>query len=549
MKLRWPWRRSTVELAEQPLPSRPELEEIATTANGRDITRGYVDSLPLLPSTDTILQAKGGGDYRVYREVLRDDQVKTCLQQRKLALVSKEWMVEPGDSSRRAKKAADRLERTLDELPWDNITAKMLSGVFYGHAEAEILWARDGAEVTIEAIKVRNQRRFGFAPDGSLRLLTTAKPQGEAVPPAKFWAYSCGDEHDDDPYGIGLAHWLYWPVFFKRNGVKFWLVFLEKFGMPTAIGKYPASASEDERNRLLLALGAIMSDSGIRIPETMQIELLEAARSGTADYTALYDRMDAAIAKVVLGHTGSTDATPGRLGGESNASEVRDDLIAADADLICSSFNCTVARWLTHFNDPLAPPPRVWRRTESDPDLNAQAQRDKLIFDIGFKPTLKYITETYGEDFVEKTDNTADAGASAPGQADPGIPTSDPGVVSAGPIPQSLLRAAAARAESRTQPPDARPAAAFAESPPPDTVDRQASRLLDDTLPLVNGLLDPVRALLRQSSDLGEFRDGLANLYPDMDAGVLAERLSEAFQAAELAGRYEHDRLDPEGNP
>lgn len=534
MKLRWPWRRNTVDLAEQPLPNRPELEEIATTANGRDITRGYVDGLPLLPSTDTILQAKGGGDYRVYREVLRDTQVKACLQQRKLALIAKEWTIEPGDSSRRAKKAADRLERTLDELPWDNITAKMLSGVFYGHAEAEILWARDGSEVTIEAIKVRNQRRFGFAPDGTLRLLTTSKPQGEAVPPAKFWAYSCGDEHDDDPYGIGLAHWLYWPVFFKRNGIKFWLIFLEKFGMPTAVGKYPASASEDERNRLLQALGAIMSDSGIRIPETMQIELLEAARSGTADYTALYDRMDAAIAKVVLGHTGSTDATPGRLGGESNAADVRDDLIAADADLICSSFNCTVARWLTHFNDPLAPPPRVWRRTESDPDLNAQAQRDKLIFDVGFKPTLKYIAETYGEDFVEKSDSPGDAGPPTPGQAPP--------------LDGNAMVMPAVSPQDAAQPPGAAPAAAFAESPPPDTVDRQASRLLDDTLPLVNGLLDPVRALLRQSSDLGEFRDGLAHLYPEMDASVLAERLSEAFQAAELAGRYEQDRLDPEDN-
>ena len=40
---------------------------------------------------------------------------------------------------------------------------------------------------------------------------------------------------------------------------------------------------------------------------------------------------------------------PRRAPGRRKRQQVRDDLIAADADLIYSSFNCTVARWLTHF--------------------------------------------------------------------------------------------------------------------------------------------------------------------------------------------------------
>ena len=39
----------------------------------------------------------------------------------------------------------------------------------------------------------------------------------------------------------------------------------------------------------------------------MTIELIEAARSGTADYEALYERMDKAIAKVVLSQTMTTE--------------------------------------------------------------------------------------------------------------------------------------------------------------------------------------------------------------------------------------------------
>jgi phage gp29-like protein len=505
--------------------NKPVMEEIATTADGRDITRGYVDGLPLLAPTDSVLQTRSSSDYRLYDEVLRDTQVKSCLQQRKLALIAKEWVVEPGDSSRKARKAAEHLEEVLNRIGWDECTMKMLSGVFYGFAVSETIWATDGGLITIDTIKVRKQRRFGFAPDGELKLLTSRKPLGEPVPMKKFWAFSCGGEDDDDPYGLGLGHWLYWPTFFKRNGIKFWLIFLEKFGMPTAIGKYPPNASDEEKNRLLQALGAIQTDSGIRIPEGMVIELLEASRSGTADYTALYDRMDAAIAKVVLGHTGSTDATPGRLGGESNASEVRDDLIKADADLICASFNRTVAKWLTEYNDPTAPVPHVWRRVESEPDQKMLADRDKVLFDMGFRPTLKYVTETYGGEWMEKPADPLPPAL----PADSAVAQGQPPAGGAPPAPDQAAAAASFADVS----------AAAENTPPIDTVDRQSARLQADSAPLIEAMLEPVRGLLKESSDLGEFRDGLARLYPQMDTQVLAEQMAEAFLAAELAGRYE----------
>ena len=42
-------------------------------------------------------------------------------------------------------------------------------------------------------------------------------------------------------------------------------------------------------------IGAIATDAGITIPEGMAIELLEAARSGTADFEKLCRYMDEAI--------------------------------------------------------------------------------------------------------------------------------------------------------------------------------------------------------------------------------------------------------------
>ncbi|MCO1337150.1 DUF935 domain-containing protein, partial [Microbulbifer sp. OS29] len=114
----------------------------------------------------------------------------------------------------------------------------------------------------------------------------------------------------------------------------------------------------------------------------MAIELLEAARSGTADYVSLYDRMDAAIAKVCVGQTASSQGTPGRLGNDELQSDVRLDLVKADADLVCESFNRSIARWLTEWNYPGAQVPRVYRKVEPPEDLNQTADRDKKIVDM-----------------------------------------------------------------------------------------------------------------------------------------------------------------------
>ncbi|HEU4663848.1 MAG TPA: DUF935 family protein, partial [Dokdonella sp.] len=339
---------------------RPELNrEIATTADGIDITRGFTG--PLLTPYDSVLRTRGGNDLVIYEQVLSDAEVKATFGQRQLAVTQCEWQVDAGGDKRIDKQAAEFLRQQLHAVGWDNVTTKMLFGVFYGYAAAEIIYRPEGGRIGIAAIKVRNRRRFRYAPDGGLRLLTpSSMTEGVPAEAPYFWNFQTGSDNDDEPYGLGLAHWLYWPVLFKRHGLKFWLVFLEKFGMPTAVGKYEPESSDGERMKLLAATRAIQSDSGIIIPKGMDLDLLEAARSGTADYKTLHDTMDATIQKVVLGQTASTQGTAGRLGNDDLQSDVRDDIIKADADLVCESFNLGPARWLTEWNFPGAAIPRVF---------------------------------------------------------------------------------------------------------------------------------------------------------------------------------------------
>ncbi|MBF0263488.1 MAG: DUF935 family protein, partial [Magnetococcales bacterium] len=359
----------------------PVLDLIASSRDGRDITRGFVDPLTVQPNRDSILR-DFGGTLQIYEEVLRDDQVGATFQQRRLAVTSAEWDVVAGADDEPSRRAADFIRATLNRINWDAVTDKMLYGVFYGYAVAECLWVREGDRVILDAIKVRRQRRFGFDGEGRLRLLTMSNPNGELLPERKFWHFCIGTDNDDEPYGLGLAHWLYWPVLFKRGGIRMWATLLEKFGTPTAKGTYPTTATVEERRKLLDTLMAIQSDSAVCVPETMQISLIEATRGGTPGHGDFLALMNGSIAKVVLSQAMTTDAAGGQYKGEVQK-EVRNEVIRADADLVCETFNSQVVRWICDWNFPTATPPRVIRNTQEPEDLLKRSQRYKNLYDMG----------------------------------------------------------------------------------------------------------------------------------------------------------------------
>ncbi len=475
----------------------PELQrEIATTADGIDITRGY--SGPLLTPLDTVLRARGGNDLLIYQQVLSDTEVKGTLGQRQLAVTRCEWQVEPGGDKRVDRQAADYLREQLHRIGWDNVTTKMLYGVAYGYAVAEIVYRRDGARVGLEAIKVRDRRRFRYGKDGGLRMLTLHNmTHGVPCERPYFWDFCAGADHDDEPYGLGLAHWLYWPVLFKRNGIKFWLIFLEKFGMPTAVGKYGPDADGGERSKLLAACRAVQTDSGVILPEGMAIELLQTQRSGTADYKTLHDTMNETIQKVVLGQTASTQGTAGRLGSDQLQADVRSDIVKADADLVCESFNMGPARWLTEWNFPGAAIPRVYRVTEQPEDLTARATRDKTLRDIGYRPTLQKVEEIYGEGYEPLA-------APAAGPAAP----ANPGAAFAAPSPR-----------------------------PPDREDQLVALLAAPANAAVADWVGQLERTAGQATSLADLRARLDLIGPDLDAAAFAAAMQHALAVAGVAGQ------------
>lgn len=500
----------------KPVAAAPELNrEIATVADGVDITRGYVG--PLLVNTDSVLRARGQGNLALYESVYSDPQVKSVWAQRQLAVTQCDWRVEPASDEPVDVRAADSLRDELNRIGWDRVTTQMMFGVFYGYAVSELIYGRADGRVCIDRVKVRNRRRFRFDPEGGLRLLTPSDMlEGVPADSPYFWHFATGADNDDEPYGLGLAHWLYWPVFFKRQGVRFWLRFLDKFGQPSRLGKYDSkTATPADKSRLLAAAAAMGTDSAVIIPEGMTLELIEAARSGAADYQQLHDTMDATMARVVLGQTASSQGTPGRLGNDELQGDVRKDLIKADADLICESWNLGPARWLTAWNHPDAQPPRVFRDVEEPEDLKVRAERDEVIArTTGFRPTLSYVNQTYGGEWESR-----------PQAVTPNLE----------PDPAAAAGGDAVKFAAPTQRADPTLAPLIATQAALDSaVEALPGGALDQA---VEPMLRPVVDAIQRGASAEHAAELLLQAVPDMDDTELAERLARAMFVAQLWGQ------------
>lgn len=492
-------------MSEQPnTPGKPETTEIATI--DRDITKTPFGRT-LRNEDDTLLTRGAGKGLKIYDELERDPHVSAVVSKRKLAVVARNWDITSASDAPLDLQAAELVRENFDALQLDRITQDLLDATLKGFAVGEILWAVDGNRIVARDIVPRDQRRFVFDTDHQLHMLTRSNLiSGEPMPERKFIVHSVGAK-DGSPYGLGLGSKLFWPVFFKRNGLTFWLTFADKFGSPTAVGKYPRGTLKPDQDKLLTVLQALAQDAGVVIPEGMIIELMEATRTGSTDtYERLLRYLDEQISEAVLGETMSTSAQGAGLGsGQANVhNEVRIELAKADADLLSDTLNNTLVRWLVDFNFSGAGYPKFYRNFDKQEDLAQRAERDTKIYGLGYEPDEQYILDTYG----------------------PGWKKRAPGANPFGGMPGGFPAFAEAPGTQRTLNRDHQAALADA-----------AESLAGDWQQLVGKRVEDLVAMLEETGDLATFRERMDALLGTEPPADVVEAFARAGFAAHLIAR------------
>ena len=357
----------------------------------------------ILPDPDIVLK-KQGKDMRIYRELLCDPHVFACVQSRKSGVLSLEWDINRGLDK---DEHAELVEDLLKNLNMNKLISDILDCTQFGFQPLEIIWHKEkNGFVFPERITAKPPEWFCFDDNNVLKFRTKENYFGEELPSRKF-LLAQNNPYYDNPYGERTLSRCFWSVTFKKGGLKFWVIFTEKYGMPHFIGKHPRGASKEETNSLADMLEDMVQDAIAVIPDDSSVEIQEANKTSSAEiYDKLIDKMNAEISKAILGQTLTTEmGNTGSYAAANTHMQVRKDIIDADKKLVESVINQLI-RWIyeINFNNEKVPVFEMYEPEDVDLEL---AQRDKILSESGVKFTKEYFIKTYGledEDFEIRED-------------------------------------------------------------------------------------------------------------------------------------------------
>ena len=459
----------------------------------------FVTGLDYLPNPDTILK-NNGGNIKVYREMI-DAHLDAVKNKRFASITSRAWTI---DGSKGDQKKAKFVEEYLWNIDLRNVISQMLEAIGFGYAVHEIVWNTVqtdlGTLILPTAIKDRKQEWFKFDSDSKLLLQTNDGSRRE-MPERKFLV-TRNRPTTANPYGNAVYSRCFWPLAFKKGGLKFWMLFVEKYGMPKAIGKVPPTATEKEQQDFLKMLVGLVRDAVAVIPQTGSVELLEAGAANANPHKAIVDWADQAMSKAWLGETLTTEQTSsgGTQAMATVHNDVRADLALDDAAMIESSINQLI-RWIYEINWPNEKE-IPWMNIILPEDLQeARLNRDIKLTQLGVKFNAQYITDIYGidEKYFEMVE-----------------PQPQGGMFAEGPEKKGKVRSTSHELRKQVN--------AFTEH-------------LEDECEKVD-ILAPIRELVENAHSLEEVRDKLIGCYAEMPMDKIAEEMEQAFLAADLAGRF-----------
>jgi phage gp29-like protein len=463
-------------------------EQIATRGRSTD----FFNLGTLLPNPDPILKARGQ-DLRVYRELRSDAHVGGCVRRRKAAVKALEWGL---DREKAKSRVAKNVEAIFADLQLERIIGEILDAVLYGYQPLEVTWGKVGGLVVPVNVESKPAEWFGYDDNNLLRFKSRSNPvNGEELPPMKFLVARQEPTYAN-PYGFPDLSMCFWPIVFKKGGVKFWLNFAEKYGTPWAVGKTPRGTQPSEKAQLADNLEAMIQDAVAVIPDDSSVEILEAAgKSASADLyerLVMYCRSEVSIA--LTGTNQTVEANSNRASATAGL-EVADDIRDGDAGIVAETFN-ELIRWTVELNWGSAERP-VWSMWDQESQDSLQASRDKSLSDAGAKFSNAYFIRAYR---YQEGDL----------------------------LPQGASQDALAKT----------PPAQFSEGSPAATsyADLATETMAKEAGQAWEYILKYVRQIVAKSGNLEEVRDKLLQAFSDLPVDRLAKVMELGFSAAELAG-------------
>jgi phage gp29-like protein len=394
-----------IDLAKESLTDRPDVnlsggDQFATRTRANDFLR----LMRTLPDPDPVLRKMGRG-ITALQELLADSHMESVWSVRCSAASGAEWFMAAGNEGRREQEAADAFAAELADMDVPRIIEEMMDAVAYGYSPLEVLWTAKEGRWGIENIVGKPPQWFEFNGDNKL-VFRTGINGAEELPENRFLLVRHRPSYAN-PYGDKVFSKCFWPATFKKNGWRWWTVFVEKYGGAFAYGTYAKNASQEDKAELLKTLEKMIADAVAVVPEGTEVTIASAADKGgsSAVHAAYIQMANAEISKAVLGQTLTTEiGDKGSYAAAQTHNEVREHLAAADRRRISAAFNRLASAYTFYnFGGDAAPP--LFTFVEDEDLQMDKAERDVMVHQMGYGFSKEYISRVYGipeEDLIAR---------------------------------------------------------------------------------------------------------------------------------------------------
>jgi len=465
-----------------------------------------------------ILEDSERGDITAQHELFMDMEEKDThifaeMSKRKRAILKLDWDVAaPRNASKAEQDAAAYARELLQDMPdFEDMLLDLLDAIGHGFAALELEWQLLGREWVIKQADHRPQTWFQLDETRNGLRLRDGSMAGQVLQPFG-WAVHTHRAKSGYLTRSGLHRVLVWPYLFKNYSVRDLAEFLEIYGLPLRLGKYPAGATEEEKATLLRAVTEIGHNAAGIIPEGMLVEFEEAAKGSHEPHMAMTEWCERSESKAILGGTLTSQAdgksSTNALGNVHN--EVRHDLLASDARQLAGTLTRDLVYPLLALNgrapDSLRRCPRLVFDAQEAEDMKLYADALPKLVAVGVQVPAKWANEKLRIPLPQKDE---------PVLGRPAGPAKPEG--------KAALAALTERAPT--------------DFPDQVAVDRAADKAEVALRDAAGPLLEPLLAVLEASASYEEALDSLAEAYPAMKVEALADMLARAEFVGHLWGQ------------
>lgn len=425
-------------------------------------------------------------------------------------------------------KIADFIRAWLDEGVLQLALFDVLDAIGKGYSVSELVWDT-GKEWKPRRVVWRDPRWYQFdRVDGETLYRRLDGGQTEPLQPYKYLVHRFKAKSGLTIRG-GFARHAAWAWMFKNYTLKDWQIFLDIYGLPFRIGKYPNNATPEEKTTLLRAVSGLGHDAAAIIPQTMALELVNgpAGANGSlfGDNAAFWDQQ---VSKAILGQTTTTDAISGGHAVSKEHNMVRGDIERADAHDLSAAIRAQIIAPMVGFNfgwEAKIPVFRVGRPEDKDVKL-AVATAFQLA-DRGVKVSGAEVRDLVGlrdpdpEEELLQTKRTQV-------QVPPGAPGAPPPKPAAGDKPEPAEDAETEEAALRAD-----------GMAPADVIDDAVAEILagGELAAAMEEIVTPeLRAKIAAATSIEEATEALAEHARNLQPTRLAELLARSMFASRVAG-------------